>query len=178
MENAHQLESWRDLYVMLGTSAAALLGLLFVVTSMHLDEMVSNPGYRNRARNNSIFLILMIVEAAFILTPQPARFLGLELIAANLFGLTFPIRTGYLYFYRNSGLGKSGGIKPYRAIIFFGSFLLGIGGGVCLIEESIWGLYLATTGYVTLLASVSMNAWSIMLGLGHDEKTKKDRQKA
>ena len=41
MENAHLPEAWRDLYVMLGTSSAALIGLLYVVTSLHLDEIVS-----------------------------------------------------------------------------------------------------------------------------------------
>ena len=38
METVHQLEGWRDLYVMLGTSAAALIGLLFVATSLHLTK--------------------------------------------------------------------------------------------------------------------------------------------
>jgi hypothetical protein len=38
-----QPEQWRDLYVMLGTTAGALIGLLFVAMSMHLDLMVGNP---------------------------------------------------------------------------------------------------------------------------------------
>ena len=46
MENAYQPELWRDLYVMLGTSSAALVGLLFIVTSFHLDEIVNNPDVR------------------------------------------------------------------------------------------------------------------------------------
>jgi len=37
MENVYQPELWRDAYVMLGTAAAALIGLLFVVTSLHLE---------------------------------------------------------------------------------------------------------------------------------------------
>ena len=41
MGNVHQPELWRDLYVMLGTSSAALIGLLLVVTSLHLDEIVN-----------------------------------------------------------------------------------------------------------------------------------------
>ena len=69
MEAAYQPELWRDLYVMLGTSSGALIGLLFVVTSLHLEEIVNNTAYRIRARSNSIFLIITLVEAALILRP-------------------------------------------------------------------------------------------------------------
>jgi hypothetical protein len=177
METTYQPEFWRDLYVMLGTSSAALLGLLFVVTSLHLDEIIDNPGYRVRARSNSIFLIMMLVEAALILAPQPMELLGLELTAINLFGWSFPIRNSYQFYYKERELGKRGGAALPRAAIFHASFLLGISGGVCLIIISNWGMYLVTAAYVMLLASVSMNAWSIMLGVGQAEGAAKARPK-
>ena len=62
MEHALQSELWRDLFVMLGTSAAALIGLLFIVSSLHLDETVNNPAFRLRARNNTIHLVVILVE--------------------------------------------------------------------------------------------------------------------
>jgi hypothetical protein len=173
----YQPELWRDLYVMLGTSSAALLGLLYVVTSLHLDEIVNNPVYRARARRNSIFLIITLVEAVLILMPQPMAPLGLELAAINLFGSSFPVKTTYQYYFRNRELGRRGGLSPYRAAVFHASFLLGIVGGVCLIEGSNWGLYLATASYVALLVAVAMNAWSIMLGVGQEEETAKARPK-
>jgi hypothetical protein len=177
MERAYQPELWRDLYVMLGTSSAALLGLLFVVTSLHLDEIVINPGYRDRARSNSIFLIVTLVEAAFILTPQPMTLLGVELAAINLFAWSFPVRNSYQYYYKERELGRRGGMAPFRAAVFHGAFLLGVAGGACLIESSNWGMYLVTASNVMLLASVSLNAWSIMLGVGQDELTAKSRPK-
>ena len=166
METAYQPELWRDLYVMLGTSSAALIGLLFVVTSLHLDEIIKNSGYRVRARSNSIFLVITLVEAALILTPQPMAHLGLELTAINVFGWSFPVRNSYRYYYKERELGKRGGMTISRAAVFHAGFLLGIAGGLCLIARSHWGMYLVTASYVTLLASVSMNAWSIMLGAG------------
>jgi hypothetical protein len=177
MDTAYQPEHWRDLYVMLGTSSAALLGLLYVVTSLHLDEIVNNVAYRMRARSNSIFLIITLVEAAFILTPQPVLLLGIELTAINLFGWSFPIRNSYQYYYRYRELGKRGGLSLYRAAAFHGSFLLGVAGGAWLIESLNWGLYLVTASYVALLAVVAMNAWSIMLGIGQDEKLAKAKPK-
>ena len=41
------------------TSAAALIGLLFIVSSLHLDETVNNPAFRLRARNNTIHLVVI-----------------------------------------------------------------------------------------------------------------------
>jgi hypothetical protein len=67
MGNRFHPELWRDAYVMLGTAAAALIGLLFVVTSLHLDEIANNPVYRIRARNNRFYLLTLLVEATLIL---------------------------------------------------------------------------------------------------------------
>ncbi len=48
------IDAWRDLYVMLGTSSAALIGLLFIATSIHLGEVVNNPGFRVRSYNQTL----------------------------------------------------------------------------------------------------------------------------
>jgi hypothetical protein len=63
MGRIYHAELWHDLYVMLGTSSAALLGLLFVATSLHLDEIAKNSLYRLRALNNSYMLIFTLIEA-------------------------------------------------------------------------------------------------------------------
>ena len=76
MEGPHLGEVWHDLYVMLGTSSAALLGLLFVAASLHLDEITKNFSYRARGLNNSYMLIFTLVEATIILTPQPVALLS------------------------------------------------------------------------------------------------------
>jgi hypothetical protein len=177
MEAAYHPELWRDLYVMLGTSSAALIGLLYVVTSLHLEEIVSNEAYRIRARSNSIFLIITLVEAALILTPQPAMALGTELTMLNLFGWSFPVRNSYRFLYKDRELNKRGGLRRSRAAAFHACFLLGIAGGICVIEGLHWGLYLVTASYVALLVTITMNAWSIMLGIGQDEKLAKARPK-
>jgi hypothetical protein len=172
MEIGHQLESWRDLYVMLGTSSAALLGLLYVVTSLHLDEIVRNSVYRMRARSNSLYLIITLIEAALILTPQPILTLGFVLIIDNLFGLLVNVKNTYQIL-KNRDISLRGGMTLYRAATFMAGFLLGIAGGACLIAGLFAGLYLVTASYVTLLVGVALNAWAIMLGVGQTEQTDK-----
>jgi len=170
-----QPEMWRDLYVMLGTSSAALIGLLYVVTSLHLEEIVNNEAYRVRARSNSIFLLITLVQAVLILTPQSTSGLGIELAATNLFGWSYPIRNSYRFHYKHRDLSRSGGLSPYRAAAFHGCFLLGIVGAACLIKNLSYGMYLTTASYAALIVIVAMNAWSIMLGIGLDEKLVKER---
>jgi hypothetical protein len=114
MGNEFQPELWRDLYVMLGTSSAALIGLLFIVTSLHLDEVVNNPALRLRARNNTIHLVAMLVETMLILTPQPMPILGAELAAINLLALQLPLSFAYKYFYKDRKTGKRGGWSRQR----------------------------------------------------------------
>jgi|SRR5665213_4133176 len=177
MDPASHLKSWHDLYVMLGTSSAALLGLLYVVTSLHLDEIVNNPVYRNRARSNSLYLIITLVEATFILAPQPTVVLGPELAVINLFGLTVNARNTYRIL-KNRDASKLGGMTLYRAFSFMFGFLLGVAGGACLFAGINWGMYLVTASYIILLVGVALNAWAIMLGVGETQETEKANRRA
>ena len=173
MENAHQPELWRDVYVVLGTAAAALIGLLFIATSLHLDEIVNSPVLRRRAYNNTRYLLIVFVEAVLILIPQPTLILSAQLVAINLFGVWLLLKNTYRYFYRNKEDFSNTAFVIYRVIIFTASFLLGTAGGATLIEHLDWGIYLVTISCVIVLVTVVLNAWSIMLGIGQSEKITK-----
>jgi len=173
MESASISERWHDLYVMLGGSSAALLGLLFVATSLHLDEIVNNPGYRTRARNLTIHLVVTLILAAAVLTPQPTAVLGAELVAVSLCGLWLPLSFHYNAHFKNKAMGKRGGLSIYRGLTYLVAYLLGIAGGAALIEQANWGMYLLTLAYVIFIGSVVWNAWMIMVGVGLAEEQRK-----
>ncbi len=173
MENGYQPELWRDAYVMLGTAAAALIGLLFVVMSIHLDEISNNRVYRIRARNNLFYLFIMVVEATLVLIPQPMQVLGIEIAAINVCLLMLHGRNLYTFAYKNRDVGSRGGFQAYTALRFIAGDLLGIAAGVLLIESSNWGLYFMTASYIVFLGSVILNAWLIMLGVGQSGKAVK-----
>ena len=40
----HALERWHDFYLLAGTAAATLMGLLFVSLSIHLEKIVAEGG--------------------------------------------------------------------------------------------------------------------------------------
>lgn len=169
MEAVSELGSWRDLFLMFGTSAAALIGLLFVATSLHLDEMLANPVYRTRSRNLTLHLVAILVEAAAILTPQPLRFLGIELVVINLCGMYLPLTFAYRAYVRGRDSGKRGGFSIYMGLNYMLAYGLGIAGGVALSQSSMWGLYLVALSNVEFFVSVIWNAWKLMLGIRESE---------
>ena len=171
MDHAYQPEQWRDLYVMLGTTSGALIGLLFVATSLHLDDIATNPVYRVRAYNQTLYLLMLVVEAALILMPQPARWMGAELAAINLYGLWFPLRNIYNFICKK--IDVSGGWMIYRALRYIAAFMFGAAGGIAFIVDRPWGIYVVTASYVLLLIAVVLNAWAIMIGVGQSEKRKR-----
>src|SRR4029450_1826247 len=158
-ESAGLIDAWRDLYVMLGTSSAALIGLLFIATSIHLSDVVSNPGFRVRSYNQTLYLLTLLVEAILILVPQPVWFLGAELMALNLVGLWIALSTSYTFIYKHRDDSHRGGSKMSRAIPLTVAYLLGIAGGITLIQGSRWGMYIVTVSYTTLLVTVVLAAW-------------------
>jgi hypothetical protein len=157
---------------MLGTSSAALIGLLYVVTSLHLEEIVNNPTSRRHARSNSLYLIITVVDAALVLTPQPGLFLGIELALLNLVGMAIPLRN-ILVIRANWHGARRAGFAFHRSLIFVLAFASGVAGGAFLATGSSWGLYLVTASYVALLVSVTLNAWAIMVGIGLTEQNEK-----
>jgi hypothetical protein len=172
MEHAVTLGSWGELYVMLGTSSAALIGLLYVVTSLHLDEITNSPTHRRHARSNTLYLILTLVEAVLVLTPQPGFVLGAEVALLNVVGTLIPIRNIVSMLADWRGAHRAG-FAFHRSVIFLFEFAAGAAGGVVLAASGSWGIYLVTGSYIAIVVSVTLNAWAIMIGIGQAEKNEK-----
>jgi hypothetical protein len=160
--------AWHDLYVTLGSSSAALIGLLFVAVSIHLSEVASNPGFRVRTYNQTLYLLTLLVEAILILVPQPVPFLGAEIA----------VSTTYTFLYKHRDDIHRGGMKMSRAIPLTVAYMLGVVGGIALIQSSRWGMYIVTVSYTTVLVTVVLGAWSTMLGIEQRLGEAEQREKA
>ncbi len=170
METAYQPELWRDMFVVLGSSAAALIGLLFIATSLHLSEIVNTPIALRRAFNNTCFLLIILIQALLFLIPQPMAALGAELIVINLLGLWLPLKVVRSFFKERQHYRHAGG-RIYRPTIFMTNSLIGIAGGASLIRNSNSGVYLVTASCIVSLVFIVFGAWSIMVGIGQAEKS-------
>ena len=116
MESDYPIQAWHDLYIMLGTSSATLIGLIFVAASLHLRDLVDNPAFRVRAYHGTLYLLTLLLEAVAILVPQPVPALGVQLCALNLAGLWFPLSSAYSYFYKDKAASQRAGLTMTRTI--------------------------------------------------------------
>jgi hypothetical protein len=75
------MEAWETFAVIVGSSAAALLGLLFVAVSIRVDVIAGSPELRNRAAQTlGLFVMLLFIALLLALPGQKLRLLGAELI--------------------------------------------------------------------------------------------------
>ncbi len=136
--------------------------------------MVSNLGFRVRAYNGTLYLLTLLVQAVFVLTPQPTLALGVAICALNLVGLALPLRNFYRYFYKDADAARRSGFIAYRGVAYALAYLLGLAGGVGVIKQANWGMYIVTASYTILMVAVVLGAWAIMLGVGRTESLKID----
>lgn len=115
-------------------------------------------------------LIFTLIEAMMVLTPQPVALLAATLMAANLAIIWIPIKNTYLYAYKNRVVGRRGGWLIWRGVAYLLALATGLLGAVLTFLSPNVGLYLVTASYGAILAIVTLNSWSIMLGIGLMDK--------
>jgi hypothetical protein len=158
MDSAYHPEAWREFYVMLGGSVAALMGLLFVATSLHIAEIGKTPHFQTRAFGNTFELVGQLINSALVLTPQPVMWLGIELALFNTF-LFFIIQVRFHIAWARARAR----VELLRSIPGVIGALLGILGGASLIVQFGGGLYLCGLGTLILIWVVVWNAFSMMI---------------
>ncbi len=169
MDIASQMESWRDLFVLLGTSAAALIGLLFIVMTLHVDAIEETPGHDllptvHGARNNTFHLLTVFVVCAIALAPQPPTAFGLELIALNLYGLRLPIGFTLRWSGRKIRVDSRGGFPLPTIITIAAAYLLGIAGGFAVLMRMDWSLLAVAGSCGLLIVRTVLTAWGLLFG--------------
>jgi len=170
METAYQPEAWRDLFLMIGTCAGALVGLLFIVMSLHLDKISDLPDYNMRAtmqgaRFNILHLLTVMVEAAVLLIPQPLAWIGVELIVLNLLGLRLPLTIIARYFDKHITISERGGFPSVLIATIIAAYLVGAAGGAMVFTHPVWGLYLVTAAMLTKIVRSVLTAWMLMFAV-------------
>lgn len=167
MPTDYQPEAWRDLFMMLGTTAGALVGLLFIVMSLHLDRLSDLPEQNMRvtiegSRYNILHLLTVVVEAAMLLVPQPLLWLAVELVAINLFGLRLPLIIIRRYARRHLTISERGGFPTGLIVTVIAAYLLGATGGGLMTLSPVVGLYLVTAGLLIKIVRSALTAWMFM----------------
>ena len=142
------------------TASAALLGLIFVAISLHVDQVESNAVLRNRARINLQGLAVLLAICLCILIPQQSNvWLGGEIIGAIaiywLLGVIGVVRA-------NTAMGRIPRTVWIRLITQNSMSLLTLAAGISLVVNWGPGLILQAPVVIVGLPIATFNAWSVI----------------
>ncbi len=91
------LERWHEFYLLAGTAAVTLLGLLFVAVSLHLEVIVRDDAAHLRAVAADAFanfVFVLLVSLTMLKPEASSRPTGVLLAALGLLRLALMVRTG------------------------------------------------------------------------------------
>jgi hypothetical protein len=150
---------WTDFFLLVGTGAVTLTGLVFVAMSLNLKEIAVDATHRNRAINTLTGLSLVFMRCALVLMgAQDDRSIGAELfIVAGVSAAVF-IR-GYA-----KALRQGNGLRLTR--IVGGSLVHGVEmfGAALFFYGHLAGLYIAAIAIVANTCYMITAAWLLVMG--------------
>jgi hypothetical protein len=160
------LERWHDFYIVAGSAAATLVGLLFVGLSLHLEAVLARSEVRGLARVTLANFGLMLFVSLFLLMPQDPSATGPFLVVAGFF--TLAVATPSLVAAVRSRTRTLGGAQ--LAARFGASFLAYVGvvvAGVILRNGSVTSALDWLVVVTPVLLAVSLrNSWDLLVSVG------------
>jgi len=156
---------WTDFFVLVGTGAVTLTGLVFVAMSLNLKVIASDATHRNRAINTLTGLALVFMRCALVLMGgQNHQSIGAELLVVSGISLAVFV-IGYV-----RAIRMSNGLRLSRVV---GGSLVHVAemvGAAVFIFGYLPGLYIAAVAIVTNTCYMITAAWLLVIG-AFDHKT-------
>lgn len=103
---AHALEGWHEFYLMAGTAAVTLVGLLFVALSFHLDTLLHEHRAHLLAAARLAFMnfvYVLMLSLFFLIPDNPPVMLGIACTMLSLVTFGYVLVAGL----RSRGRGKT-----------------------------------------------------------------------
>ena len=168
MDAAYDPGAWRDFAVALVSASAALLGLVFVVVSLHLQAVVDDPVLRRRAEIMLGLLATTLAASAALLIPGQSReALGVELMPIALVYMTLSGLATFRATRSARGVSRD---RVARFLIGELSAGLVFAGGLGLLVHALGGAYLVGAGVVLGLLTSMLAIWILFVGLGIEQR--------
>jgi hypothetical protein len=164
---AQAVEGWHDFYIMVGTAAATLVGLLFVSLSLNADAMTRPENADLRVLATQAFTgfpNLVIFAILFLIPDQGPRGLGLPLLGVTAYGLYETIARFRKTHHERPHFWHKGSIGLRLVIPMFGFVTLLIVAVSVLLGQA-GGLYWLEPVMILLVVGASSNAWDLLLRL-------------
>jgi len=155
---------WTDFFLLVGTGAVTLTGLVFVAMSLNLKAIAVDATHRNRAINTLTGLALVFMRCALVLMgAQNHRSIGAELfIVSGISAAVFA--KGYI-----NAIRMSSGLRLSRIV---GGSLIHLAemiGAAIFFLGHLPGLYIAALALVTNTCYMITAAWLLVVGTFNQE---------
>jgi hypothetical protein len=154
------LAPWHDYFVMVGTGAAALTGLVFVAMTLHLDDIVNHPVHRHRARTILTGLTAVFIRCGLVLMGSQSD----QVVAIEIFGVLVVVEL-VLYRSTREALNAADTSVLLRAVGSFACLIVEQAGAVILFEGMAWGLYVVGLGMMASFFFMVTGAWLLLVGV-------------
>jgi hypothetical protein len=150
---------WNDFFLLVGTGAVTLTGLVFVAMSLNLKSIAVDATHRYRAINTLTGLALVFLRCALVLLgAQHHAAIGAELFAvAGISAAVFA--KGYA-----QAMRMSSGLRPSRIIGGSLVHLAEMIGAALFVFGHLAGLYIAAVAIVTSTCYMITAAWLLVIG--------------
>lgn len=102
-----------------------------------------------------------------VLMPQPALFLGIELIVLNLLGVRSPFAFIFRYAGKRVTISDEGKFPALLLATIIAAYAVGIAGGVFVVRQAEWALYLVTFSCMAKIVRAVLTAWMLIFSLSH-----------
>jgi hypothetical protein len=174
------VESWHDFYMLAGTAAATLIGLIFVAVSLHIDIIATakkSSDISVLARQTFSNFIFILSFAFIFMVPSDTPFgIGIPLLLLGLLGI---VQTARLY--RSFGFhGESKdriyeNSKLWRVLLIPNTvcFLTLMYVAVEVLQGRTGNLSWMVLVIILLLITATKNTWDLMLRVAEIKQSRK-----
>jgi hypothetical protein len=160
------IQGWHDFYVVAGTVAATLVGLLFVGLSLHLRVVLSRSEVRSLARVTLANLGLVLIVSMFMVVPEGRSITRTELLFSGIvtLGLIAPSLI-------SATRSDTRTLRGYRLLIRIALSTLAYAGVVIAsgfyTQHSYAGALSGLVAVVIALVVISLrNSWDLLVSVG------------
>jgi hypothetical protein len=150
---------WSDFFLLVGTGAVTLTGLVFVAMSLNVKAISIDATYRNRAINTLTGLALVFMRCALVLMgAQNHRAIGAELfVVAGLSATVFA--RGYA-----KAIRTGNGLRLTRVVGGSSIHIIEMVGAAFFFFGHEFGLYIAAVAIVGNTCYMVTAAWLLVIG--------------
>jgi len=161
----------RDFYILAGTAAATLVGLLFVGLSLHLRTVISTTEVRSLARVTLANFGAVLFVTLFMVITEDKSAAGLQLIGAGVVSLIIATPALVAAARDEGHTIQMQRLDRARLVLRFGLSCAGyvaiVGAGVLLLASLISAFAILLVVAIVVLLVVSLrNTWDLLVTVG------------